>query len=314
MASVDNAGVLCEPAESCMLCNAPGDSLYSALTDRLFDAPGTWSLRRCRDCQLIWLDPQPLQDEIGKLYRSYYTHAANDERYSSTGFKRAIKQGLSLLFFWTPVFRSDYFYLSDMPAGRVLEIGCGSGGFLSAIAQRGWQATGLDFDPAAIAMVREQTNVSASVGELRSINYDNGHFDAIVMNNVIEHVWNPQETLTECYRILRPEGRLVILTPNSGSLGHEIFGRHWRGLEPPRHLYIYDAKSLEQICRNAGFSKLNVFSSPGGSVADAMLHSSAALAGLKINDGDVWRVVSKEWLLSLIGNHRGEWIISIAAR
>ena len=61
---------------NCILCGSPGESLYEGLDDVLFGAPGTWSFKRCANsrCQLIWLDPQPLEEDIGKAYATYYTH------------------------------------------------------------------------------------------------------------------------------------------------------------------------------------------------------------------------------------------------
>ena len=65
------------PALSCCLCGRAGQFLYSAQPDRLFGAAGSWNLKQCsnRVCGLIWLDPMPLAEDIGKAYASYYTHA-----------------------------------------------------------------------------------------------------------------------------------------------------------------------------------------------------------------------------------------------
>ncbi len=64
------------PCPNCYLCGEPGELLYDNLEDRLFDAPGKWTLRRCasQDCGLVWLDPMPLEKEISKAYSKYYTH------------------------------------------------------------------------------------------------------------------------------------------------------------------------------------------------------------------------------------------------
>src|SRR5690348_6884927 len=64
---------------NCYLCKASGKLLYEGLTDRLFDAPGSWSLKLCPNpsCGLIWLDPMPIESDIAKAYERYYTHEPN---------------------------------------------------------------------------------------------------------------------------------------------------------------------------------------------------------------------------------------------
>jgi hypothetical protein len=61
------------PFPECSLCGTRGEPLYAGLTDRLFGAPGEWNLKCCSNsgCGLIWLDPMPLEDDIGKAYENY---------------------------------------------------------------------------------------------------------------------------------------------------------------------------------------------------------------------------------------------------
>jgi SAM-dependent methyltransferase len=323
---VDNSGILCAPKKSCENCGSRGAAFHDRLRDYLFGSPGEWTLLRCpaAGCGLVWLDPQPLPDQLSKLYAHYYTHgdsqlaASAVASYKSTGTRRLLKSALSRVFFWKrDIYRSDYLHLQSMPPGRLLEVGCGSGEFLAAAAQRGWQSFGLDFDSAAVERAGKRAGVQADVGELVERRYANGFFDAIVMNNVIEHVWNPKQTLAECRRILRPGGRLVMITPNSESLGQKLFGRNWRGLEPPRHLYVYNSRALQGLCRHAGFARLQVGSSPGGGAGFELFAASMRIAGsagdpLTARPEQFGRVLRTENVLSLLGWTVGEWLVVIA--
>jgi hypothetical protein len=69
-----NKGIQVKEAESCLLCSNEWASLYHGLRDRLFGAPGTWTLMRCPKCSLVWLNPHPVTEDIGKLYENYSTH------------------------------------------------------------------------------------------------------------------------------------------------------------------------------------------------------------------------------------------------
>ena len=65
-----------EPRPDCYLCGRRGEVIYRGLEDRLFGAPGNWTLKQCpgSGCGLIWLDSMPTEEDIGKAYRNYYTH------------------------------------------------------------------------------------------------------------------------------------------------------------------------------------------------------------------------------------------------
>src|SRR5688500_8488320 len=61
---------------SCLLCGTPGARIYTGLNDRLYNAPGEWSLSKCTNaaCELVWLDPMPVPEDLPLAYRTYYTH------------------------------------------------------------------------------------------------------------------------------------------------------------------------------------------------------------------------------------------------
>jgi len=274
--------------EACSVCGSAGNILYSHLRDQLFSAPGEWTLRCCDNpqCGLIWLDPMPHPDELGKFYQTYYTHAPKSDQPAKperTRPKRPLKASLkgylanrfgyargecsswTRLLGWTtwltPVRRMhlDFtlMHLPAVPGGRVLDVGCGGGQILANLQQHGWIGEGVDFDPQAVAAARER-GVHVRLGGLADQNYPAGSFDAVIMSHLIEHVPDPSALIQECYRILKPGGRLAIVTPNPQSLSHRLFKRAWRGLEPPRHLYIQTRNSLGKLTRNGGFSEVSL--------------------------------------------------------
>ena len=63
--------------------------------------------------------------------------------------------------------------------------------------------------------------------------------------------------MKECFRILRPGGGIVIATPNATSLGHRVFGTAWRGLEAPRHQFIFTPGSLHMLLESIGFKNIS---------------------------------------------------------
>jgi 2-polyprenyl-3-methyl-5-hydroxy-6-metoxy-1,4-benzoquinol methylase len=140
---------------------------------------------------------------------------------------------------------------------RLLEIGCGHGDLLGKMQERGWHVEGVEFDPDCAARV-EARGLKCYARDLRELGLPAEIFDAIFMGHVIEHLYDPGALLKECWRVLKPGGHLVMVTPNSQSWGHKRYQRHWRGLEAPRHLQIFSPRSLLRLTEESGFARCRV--------------------------------------------------------
>lgn len=264
---------------ACAVCGSPGEIAYSGLRDRLFGVAGEWSLRCCRNhnCGLFWLDPMPIDEDLPRLYESYYTHSQAISE--SAGLRRLIKHsywavrygdgvGVGLrarliagLVRLAPGLSSELnqgiFELPLTRGGRLLEIGCGNGSAMRRMAELGWVVQGVDFDETAVQLARS-CGLDVRLGGLEAQDYPSASFDAVVMSHVFEHVPDPRALLTECRRIVKPGGRLVSITPNVSSWGHKIFGRDWLPLDPPRHLHLFTSASLRKLAGVAGWHSVVV--------------------------------------------------------
>ena len=247
------------PRPVCYLCNAPGMPLYEGLQDRLFGAPGIWNFKRCPTlgCGLMWLDPIPLEEEIGKAYAKYYTHAETAKR--ETGPTHVRGKGASLLFsLANPINhereRLSLMCLDGVKPGKLLDVGCGNGVRLARLRSLGWNVVGQDIDPQAVTYAHQTLGLEVYLGDLKDIGFPEMSFDAITLNHVIEHAYDPVALLKECRRLLKAGGQLVLVTPNSASFAHKHFGVSWRGLEPPRHIHVFSPKTLSVAATRAGLT------------------------------------------------------------
>lgn len=269
-----------ESVKVCPVCSSDSRRiLYSNLRDHTsLCAPGEWVLQECLSCNSAYLDPRPSQDMIHLAYQVYYTHTqaarlSADRLHGLRWLQRAISNGyrnfrfgthlqpssiLGLLVYLMPNTRAllnrEFCHLPHArQAGRLLEVGFGDGHFLELAKLAGWDAIGIDPDPVLVKNASER-GLSVFQGSLDAQQFIPDSFDVIIMNNVIEHLHNPTETLKICHLLLRAGGNIWIETPNIGSLGHAYFKQNWRGLEPPRHLVIFNAESLSKLLLKVGFA------------------------------------------------------------
>jgi 2-polyprenyl-3-methyl-5-hydroxy-6-metoxy-1,4-benzoquinol methylase len=263
----------------CPVCGAAERrTLHTGLRDRVFRcAPGAWTLERCLGCGSALLDPRPTPDTLGLAYATYYTHGdaapptgpavlgdlrrrlAGDHLHARWGYdvpRARGGRGLARAFASRGAIADrEIRHLPARPGGRLLDVGSGDGAFVRAAGELGWEAEGLDPDPAAVAgaqtkglRVTQGTLTEFVTAERR------GHFDAVTLSHVVEHMHDPARELACAAELLRPGGLLWIATPNLESLGHRRFGRDWLGLDAPRHLVIFTPDSLAGVLQKIGLT------------------------------------------------------------
>lgn len=279
MRDIENEGIRVRSNQTCLLCGHKDNIReYSKLRDRLFKAPGEWNLLRCPICALVWLDPIPVSNEIVIFYDEYITHGIpknpssfrkffkkillsmicgySDRKISKT--EKALGKLLSLIQPIREYVRGSVLWLNASQKGRLLDVGCGNGKFLANMRELGWKVNGVELDPLAVNIAKKHYEIEAFQGTLEEAKFENEYFDAVTINHVIEHISNPTKLLTECHRILKKGGVLIIVTPNIKSLGHMIFREMWRGIEAPRHLYIFSPRALQILSDQLGFKILKL--------------------------------------------------------
>ena len=263
------------PRPFCDLCESTGQVVQTGISDPDGNLDGTWGFQRCvnPECGVCWLDPAPPPDELWKAYATYHTHTQRSGN-------RLAKATLSLAhrlikFLLLPLWivsglkrEADYLRfmtLAREPVGTLLDVGCGGGRFLNRMKRRGWKVEGTDFDEQATKKVSARYGIKTHVGDLAQCRLPANSFDVIAMSQAIEHLYDPQTTLLECLRILKPGGLLVMTTPNVSSMGANEFGASWRGWEAPRHLHLFSVDALQRLTQRAGFDVIQACTYSAGS-------------------------------------------------
>jgi ubiquinone/menaquinone biosynthesis C-methylase UbiE len=139
--------------------------------------------------------------------------------------------------------------------GRILDIGCGDGRFLRFCQQVAPEAACVGTDISWVRAVRTSKgglDVLQSDGEMLPVR--SRSFDLALLVEVIEHVRNPERVLAEVTRVLKPDGRLVLTTPNYPAkrvydwLAY-IQGKRSSPADDPTHFSPFGARRIVRLCR-----------------------------------------------------------------
>ncbi len=232
----------------CNFCGSPLAETYATTEDWLCGVPGRFTFVRCAQCGLLRQNPRPEPEAIGQFYTSNYK-PFRDARGAQTQNRRSFRS-------WSLEYglrRRVNIVAHYQSTGRLLDVGCATGLFLHAAQEYGkWQVQGIEPSAAEAEYGRRQFGVDIVTGRLSDIRYDNASFDVVTMWDVLEHLHDPMDALSEVERILRPGGIFVARVPHFESLDARLFGRYWAGLEPPRHLYVFPQKVLTAMLQRVG--------------------------------------------------------------
>ncbi len=151
--------------------------------------------------------------------------------------------------------------LGEETPGRLLDIGCGGGELASLLAGSGWEVEGLEREPTQVGAARGRgLVVHATDFGCDPFPCDSDSFDVVIAGEVIEHVIDTDHFLQEIGRVLKPQGTLVITTPNLASLENRVrlfFGRYpmWMDhrVEGTGHLRYYTPRILRKQLEEHGF-------------------------------------------------------------
>lgn len=222
----------------CDLCGSNEHKFLFEAKDRLHGFEGTFSYVICKNCGLVFMNPQIAPGEIVKFYPpDYAPHKAKVNTKQPAQF--AIKHKLKKRPFVTSLCKR----LTKQ--SKVLDIGCGNGNFLYEIkTATGCHVYGIDISKTAAKTARESYDIDVFTGTILEASFPDNYFDAITAWAFLEHVNNPSEVLMKMSNLLRNDGLCIISIPNFDSFNARLFKDKWFHLDCPRHLYIFTARTI----------------------------------------------------------------------
>lgn len=235
--------------QHCFICNGTEFRDFLRLNDYFFSQE-EFRLSKCITCGLLYTLPQPGAVLLYKYYNSeeYTSHNTSHRSLKNLLYLQARKVSLSLKMRMIKKYQEK---------GQILDIGAGTGEFLSYCQAHDWSITGVEPNPKArkIAFERHgivlQNEVDLSILEI-------GSTDVITMWHVLEHIADPLSQLEINYQLLNTNGLLVLALPNYESWDANKYGRFWAAYDVPRHLYHFTKESVRLLAEKSGFGIVEI--------------------------------------------------------
>lgn len=211
------------------------------------------------DLEMLITSPRPKEEDLPNYYESeaYISHTD-----SSKSFIDKIYQ---LVKNYTILQKIKLINSFNTESKTILDIGSGTGDFLVACKNNGWQVIGIEPNDKARNFALQKMNLSntiqnpffTSVEELIEKEI-NKKFDIITMWHVLEHVPNLENYIIHLEKLLKPKGRLIIAVPNYKSHDAKFYGRFWAAFDVPRHLWHFSQNSIKLIFFRIGMVVENI--------------------------------------------------------
>lgn len=196
-------------------------------------------LIKCQSCRFVFCEPIPTAIELEKHYENY---GRND--------------------YLSPLTIKRYNELLDKfekfkKNGKILDVGCGIGYFLDVAKKRGWEVYGTEYTDEAINICKNK-GINMKEGKLNPGNYNLEEFDIITSFEVLEHINNPIEEISNFNQLLRKGGLVYLTTPNFNSFSRYYLKSNYNVITYPEHLSYYTPKTLKYLFKKLKFKVLKI--------------------------------------------------------
>jgi 2-polyprenyl-3-methyl-5-hydroxy-6-metoxy-1,4-benzoquinol methylase len=236
-------------AMRCPVCGSDILPLGCKVFDDRYGEPNLYQLARCYACGHVATAPRLQESDLPALYSTYYPRkkvAAVDVACEAAKASLAFA---GLVRWWNGTDNQGQY---GVRAGEtMLDVGCGSGTSLLEAKALGATAVGIEAD-SNVKPIAAALGLTIYFGSLQDRPFSGQYFDLIVMNQVIEHLPDPDQALLTLRERLTSSGRMVLVFPNTASLWRRLSGRRWIHWHIPYHLHHFDRKIFERMSRRCG--------------------------------------------------------------
>ncbi len=233
---------------NCCVCDADDAEIIGTGKDFEYQtSDDVFTAMQCKTCGLVYLNPRPDVSEFDRIYPpTYHAFDFSEEEFGFVHKVRSRLEANRLL-----ALAKD---LGD--DAKILDVGCGDGFHLRLLRDFGnknWTLEGLDASEQAVEAANK-SNIKVHLGTAENNDLPENTYDLAFLIQTIEHVEKPNQVLPAICRVLKPNGKLVIVTDNTDSLDFGYFkSSHWGGYHFPRHWNLFNRNALTKLAEKSGF-------------------------------------------------------------
>ncbi len=244
----------------CNLCGCTDSVFLFEARDRLHGIGDTFTYVKCRECGLVYMNPQVVAEDIEKLYPSDYApHSVTTKGLTRI---RSLKNHLLK----TPVIARFLRYITNVKIvnsvyrelsgqSRVLDIGCGAGAFLNSVKiDKGCEVYGVDISENAVRQAKTTFGLDIFEGDITQAPLPDSSFDVVTAWWYLEHISDPRVTARKISELLKPNGYCIIGVPNFDGINAKCFRDKWYHLDCPRHLCIWTPDTMKRLLEEYGLT------------------------------------------------------------
>jgi SAM-dependent methyltransferase len=189
------------------------------------------------ELQLLKTTPQPSLDKLPSYYES-------EDYISHTDSKRTLFEKLYHLVKTNALKNKVALITNENPQkGNLLDIGAGTGDFLSHAKKAGFNCIGIEPNEKA-----KNISISKGVSFTNTLEeLENNSFDVITMWHVLEHVPDLENQIKTLKKLLKPNGTIIIAVPNYKSFDAKHYKSFWAAYDVPRHLWHFSKVSIQKL-------------------------------------------------------------------
>ena len=219
----------------CIICNSKNLESWAKL-DYL-------EAKKCRDCGMISVNPHLNNEGLSKVYNDYFSSRL-DEKESFE--KRKI------------MYKIDFNWITKfIDHGKILDVGCSGGQFLSIFDPKKWDRQGVEIDKNTAIFAKKEYDIPVKIGYFPEISFEE-KFDLVVIRGVIEHFSDPISVLKKCAEVLKPNGYLFITaTPVGNSFAFSVYREKWYLFSPLGHIHFFTVDLLTRVLKTFGMSLID---------------------------------------------------------
>lgn len=236
----------------CIVCGGSESRLLHALRFPRIGYPGSFEVRECTGCGLLFNSPRLADAQIERLYDANYYVFRERER-------DAVRR-VALLASQTIGVAQQF---SD--ARDLLEVGCAKGYLMALLQARGWSVRGVEIAASAAEFARQRFGVDVFTGTLEAwvAAPSFAPRPMVLSTDVIEHVNDPPAFLRAMRCAVAPGGWLVLGTPNADSDHRHAHQASWLAFNP-FHIFLFTRETLSRLLQEAGFDVVQAYTYTNG--------------------------------------------------